>query len=54
MFGIWRPTFNISGGIIGINSQIFSRSGGYQGLSFAIPIELAMNVERQIVTYGKV
>ncbi|HNL21521.1 MAG TPA: PDZ domain-containing protein, partial [Rhodocyclaceae bacterium] len=48
------PLFNMAGEVIGINSQIFSRSGGYQGLSFAIPIELAMNVERQIVSHGKV
>ncbi|MBI2277863.1 MAG: DegQ family serine endoprotease [Dechloromonas sp.] len=48
------PLFNMAGEVIGINSQIFSRSGGYQGLSFAIPIEVAMNVERQIVAHGKV
>ena len=48
------PLFNMAGEVIGINSQIYSRSGGYQGLSFAIPIEVAMNVERQIVTNGKV
>ena len=48
------PLFNMNGEVIGINSQIYSRSGGYQGLSFAIPIEVAMNVERQIVATGKV
>jgi len=48
------PLFNMAGQVIGINSQIYSRSGGYQGLSFAIPIEVAMNVEKQIVTSGKV
>jgi serine protease Do len=48
------PLFNMAGEVIGVNSQIYSRSGGYQGLSFAIPIEVAMNVERQIVTNGKV
>lgn len=48
------PLFNMAGEVIGINSQIYSRSGGYQGLSFAIPIELAMNVEKQIVAHGKV
>ena len=48
------PLFNMAGEVIGVNSQIYSRSGGYQGLSFAIPIEVAMNVERQIVTTGKV
>lgn len=48
------PLFNMAGEVIGINSQIYSRSGGYQGLSFAIPIDVAMNVEQQIVTHGKV
>ena len=48
------PLFNMNGEVIGINSQIYSRSGGYQGLSFAIPIEVAMNVEHQIVSTGKV
>ena len=48
------PLFNMSGEVIGINSQIYSRSGGYQGLSFAIPIDVAMNIERQITTTGKV
>lgn len=48
------PLFNMNGEVIGINSQIFSRSGGYQGLSFAIPISVAMNVERQILDHGTV
>ena len=48
------PLFNMNGEVIGINSQIYSRNGGYQGLSFAIPIEVAMNVEQQIVAHGKV
>ena len=48
------PLFNMNGEVIGINSQIYSRSGGYQGLSFAIPIDLAMNVEQQLVKHGKV
>ena len=48
------PLFNMQGEVIGINSQIYSRSGGFQGLSFAIPIELAMNVQQQIVKHGKV
>lgn len=48
------PLFNMAGDVIGINSQIYSRSGGYQGLSFAIPIDVAMNVEQQIVAHGKV
>ena len=48
------PLFNTSGEVIGINSQIFSRSGGYQGLSFAIPIDVAMKVEKQLLDHGKV
>jgi serine protease Do len=48
------PLFNMNGEVIGINSQIFSRSGGYQGLSFAIPIDVAMKVEKQLVSNGKV
>jgi len=48
------PLFNLSGEVIGINSQIYSRSGGYQGLSFAIPINVALKVKDQIVTTGKV
>ena len=48
------PLLNASGEVIGINSQIYSRSGGYQGLSFAIPIDVAMNVERQLLAHGKV
>ena len=48
------PLFNMAGEVIGINAQIYSRTGGYEGLSFAIPIEVAMNVEAQIVKYGKV
>lgn len=47
------PLFNLSGEVIGINSQIYSQSGGYQGLSFAIPIDVAMNVERQLLEHGK-
>ncbi|RIX49468.1 MAG: DegQ family serine endoprotease [Rhodocyclales bacterium GT-UBC] len=47
------PLFNMAGEVIGINSQIYSRNGGYQGLSFAIPIEVAMNVEKQILATGK-
>jgi hypothetical protein len=41
------PLFNLDGEVIGINSQIFSRSGGYMGLAFAIPIDVAMNVGGQ-------
>ena len=48
------PLFNLNGEVIGINSQIYSQSGGYQGLSFAIPIDVAMKVERQLVDHGKV
>ena len=48
------PLFNMNGEVIGINSQIFSRSGGYQGLSFAIPIDVAMKVELQLLDHGKV
>ena len=46
------PLFNARGEVVGINSQIYTRSGGYQGLSFAIPIDLAQSVARQIVATG--
>jgi serine protease Do len=48
------PLFNMAGEVIGINSQIYSRTGGYQGLSFAIPIDVAMSIQDQILKYGKV
>ena len=48
------PLFNARGEVVGINSQIYSRTGGYQGLSFAIPIEIAAKIKDQIVTTGKV
>src|SRR5207253_3603359 len=48
------PLFNLAGEVIGINSQIYSRSGGYQGISFAIPIEVALKVKDQLVKTGKV
>ncbi len=48
------PLFNLKGEVIGVNSQIFSRSGGFQGLAFAIPIDVAMNVKDQIQQHGKV
>lgn len=48
------PLFNLKGEVIGINSQIYSRTGGYQGLSFAIPIEIALNISDQLRTSGKV
>jgi len=47
------PLFNAQGEVVGINSQIYTRSGGYQGVSFAIPIELATRVQQQIQTTGK-
>jgi serine protease Do len=48
------PLFNLQGEVVGINSQIFSRSGGYQGLSFAIPIDVAAKVQQQLIAHGKV
>ena len=48
------PLFNLKGEVIGVNSQIFSRSGGFQGLAFAVPIDIAMQVEDQIEHHGKV
>jgi len=48
------PLFNLSGEVVGINSQIFTRSGGFMGLSFAIPIDVAMNVANQLRAEGKV
>jgi serine protease Do len=48
------PLFNMAGEVIGINSQIYSRTGGYMGLSFAVPIEVAMKVKTDLQKYGKV
>lgn len=48
------PLFNLAGEVIGINSQIYSRTGSFMGLSFAIPIEMAMDVANQIRQNGKV
>jgi serine protease Do len=48
------PLFNLKGEVIGINSQIYSRTGGYMGLSFAIPINVAIDVMNQLKTNGKV
>jgi len=48
------PLFNMKGEVIGINSAIYSRTGGYMGLAFAIPIDVAKNVEEQLVKTGKV
>ncbi|MBF0470982.1 MAG: DegQ family serine endoprotease [Gammaproteobacteria bacterium] len=48
------PLFNLKGEVIGINSQIYSRTGGFMGLSFAIPIDVAMNVVQQLKDNGYV
>jgi len=48
------PLFNMAGEVVGMNSQIYSRTGGYMGLSFAIPIDAAMKVKDDLVKYGKV
>jgi serine protease Do len=48
------PLFNLRGEVIGINSQIYSRTGGFQGLSFAIPIDVAIRTKDQLVRTGKV
>ena len=48
------PLFNLDGEVVGINSQIYSRSGGYQGLAFAIPINVAVDVADQIISSGEV
>lgn len=48
------PLFNLDGEVVGVNSQIYSRTGGFMGLSFAIPIEVAMDVVEQIKTKGRV
>lgn len=48
------PLFNQEGEVVGMNSQIYSRTGGYMGLSFAIPIEVAMDVADQLKTTGRV
>ncbi len=48
------PLFNMKGEVVGINSQIYSRTGGYMGLSFAIPIDVAMNIANQLKDNGKV
>ena len=48
------PLFNMAGEVVGINSQIFTRSGGFMGLSFAIPIDVAMDVANQLKAGGKV
>jgi serine protease Do len=48
------PLFNLEGEVVGVNSQIYSRTGGFMGLSFSIPIEVAMNVADQLRTKGRV
>jgi serine protease Do len=48
------PLFNMRGEVVGVNSQIISRSGGYMGLSFAIPIDVALEVADQLKIHGKV
>ena len=48
------PLFNLKGEVVGINSQIYSRTGGFMGLSFAIPIDVAMDVTHQLRTAGRV
>jgi serine protease Do len=48
------PLFNMQGEVVGINSQIYSRTGGYQGVSFAIPIDVAVDVKNQLVATGRV
>jgi serine protease Do len=48
------PLFNMAGEVIGVNSQIYSTTGGYMGVSFAIPIDVAMQVKNELVAHGKV
>ena len=48
------PLFDLNGRVIGINSQIYSRSGGFMGISFAIPIDVAMKVKEQLIQHGRV
>lgn len=48
------PLFNMKGEVVGINSQIYSRSGGYQGIAFSIPIDVAMEIQSQLRSGGKV
>ncbi|ATE59775.1 DegQ family serine endoprotease [Thauera sinica] len=48
------PLFNLKGEVVGMNSQIYSRTGGFMGLSFAIPIDVAMDVQQQLRTHGRV
>ncbi len=48
------PLFNMAGEVVGINSQIYSRTGGYMGLSFSIPIDVAVKIKDDLVKFGKV
>jgi serine protease Do len=48
------PLFNLRGEVVGINSQIYSRTGGFMGLSFAIPIDVAMDIQQQLRSAGRV
>lgn len=48
------PLFNMKGEVVGINSQIYSRSGGFMGISFAIPIDVAMDIQNQLKINGRV
>jgi serine protease Do len=48
------PLFNLKGEVIGINSQIYSRTGGFQGIAFAVPIDVASNVKQQLLAHGSV
>ena len=48
------PLFNLKGEVIGINSQIYSRSGGFQGIAFAVPIDVASHVQQELVAHGRV
>ncbi|MBI2754503.1 MAG: DegQ family serine endoprotease [Betaproteobacteria bacterium] len=48
------PLFNMKGEVVGINSQIYSRTGGFMGLSFAIPIDVALDIQRQLREKGRV
>lgn len=48
------PLFNLKGEVIGINSQIYSRTGGFMGLSFAIPIDVAMDMQQQLRANGRI
>jgi serine protease Do len=48
------PLFNMRGEVVGINSQIYSRTGGFMGLSFAIPIDVAMDIQNQLRQFGRI